>query len=72
MAREAQPAKVAFVSHHFRKNDGQGRVNYEVVKASLEDGYQVVVLGTSCADDLTFIKIVLSCRSATTLFLRNC
>ena len=54
MAREAQPAKVAFVSHHFRKNDGQGRVNYEVVKASLEDGYQVVVLGTSCADDLAF------------------
>ena len=63
MAREAQPAKVAFVSHHFRKNDGQGRVNYEVVKASLEQGYHVVVLGTSCADDLvshqncTFVQI---------------
>jgi glycosyltransferase involved in cell wall biosynthesis len=63
MVREAQPAKVAFVSHHFRKNDGQGRVNYEVVKASLEQGYHVVVLGTSCADDLvshqhcTFVQI---------------
>ena len=45
-------ARLAFVSHRFHHNDGQGRVSYEVVMAALERGYQVTILGTHCAKEL--------------------
>ena len=63
MSGNAQRAKLAFVSHRFTRNDGQGRVNYEVVKAALDQGYAVIVLAQSCAEDISshpacqFVKI---------------
>jgi glycosyltransferase involved in cell wall biosynthesis len=44
---------LAFVSHKFECNDGQGRVNYEVVKAALEYGYRVTVLAARCAVEIS-------------------
>jgi glycosyltransferase involved in cell wall biosynthesis len=44
--------RLCFVSHRFRRNDGQGRVNYEVVKAALACGMQVTVLAIDCAPEL--------------------
>jgi glycosyltransferase involved in cell wall biosynthesis len=52
MALTASPSRLAFISHRFQQNDGQGRVNYEVVKAALERGHHVTVLATSCAQDI--------------------
>jgi glycosyltransferase involved in cell wall biosynthesis len=52
MALAAYPSRLAFISHRFQQNDGQGRVNYEVVKAALERGHHVTVLATSCAQDI--------------------
>jgi hypothetical protein len=46
------PSRLAFISHRFQQNDGQGRVNYEVVKAALGRGHHVTILATSCAEDL--------------------
>jgi glycosyltransferase involved in cell wall biosynthesis len=48
----ARSSRLAFISHRFQQNDGQGRVNYEVVKAALERGHHVTVLATSCAADI--------------------
>ncbi len=45
-------ARLAFVSHRFQRNDGQGRVNYEIVRAALERGYQVTILATHCAEEI--------------------
>jgi glycosyltransferase involved in cell wall biosynthesis len=45
-------ARIALVSHRFVKNDGQGRVNYEVAKAALESGYHVTILAIRCAEEL--------------------
>ncbi len=50
MATEA--VRLAFVSHRFQRNDGQGRVNYEIVRAALEHGYQVTILSTHCAEEI--------------------
>jgi glycosyltransferase involved in cell wall biosynthesis len=44
--------RLCFVSHRFRRNDGQGRVNYEVVKEALTRGMRVTVLATDCAPEL--------------------
>ena len=52
MAGRVPTPRLAFISHHFRQNDGQGRVNYEVVKAALEAGSKVTVLAISCDADL--------------------
>lgn len=51
-AFEGRPARLAFVSHRFQRNDGQGRVNYEIVLAALENGYHVTVLSTHCAEEI--------------------
>jgi glycosyltransferase involved in cell wall biosynthesis len=62
MKNESLP-RLALVSHKVQQNDGQGRVNYEVVKAALASGYRVTVLATSCADEIAnhpngqFVKI---------------
>ncbi len=67
--------RIAFVSHVFDRNDGQGRVNYEVVKAALARGYHVTVLATRCAVDIAnhpnahFVPC--GRRSLPTAFLRN-
>jgi glycosyltransferase involved in cell wall biosynthesis len=52
MAGRVPWPRLAFISHHFRQNDGQGRVNYEVVKAALEKGSKVTILAISCDDEL--------------------
>ena len=52
MPDTSKAPRIAFVSHKFQRNDGQGRVNYEVVKAALARGYHVTVLATKCADDI--------------------
>ena len=52
MIEDSRAIRIAFVSHKFQRNDGQGRVNYEVVKAALARGYKVTVLATKCADDI--------------------
>ena len=44
--------KIAFVSHKFQTNDGQGRINYELVKAVLDHGYDVTILASVCAEEL--------------------
>jgi glycosyltransferase involved in cell wall biosynthesis len=52
MGLTVHPSRIALISHRFQQNDGQGRVNYEVVKAALERGYHVTILATSCAPDI--------------------
>ncbi len=52
MPNVRRPIRIAFVSHQFKRNDGQGRVNYEVVRAALDRGFLVTVLATHCSDDL--------------------
>ena len=52
MTRKSTPARLGFISHKFQQNDGQGRVNYEVVRAALDAGYHVTILATTCADDI--------------------
>ena len=48
----AQTAHLGFVSHRFQRNDGQGRVNYEIVRAALDRGYHVTVVATHCAEEI--------------------
>lgn len=43
---------LCLVTHGCRKNDGQGRVNYEIVKAVLKRGWRVTFIGSSVSDDL--------------------
>jgi glycosyltransferase involved in cell wall biosynthesis len=43
---------LCLVTHVCRKNDGQGRVNYEIAKAALKAGWKLTFLGTELADDL--------------------
>lgn len=44
--------RIGIVTHKIGKGDGQGRVNYEVVKAALGKGYNVVAFSTEIDDDL--------------------
>jgi glycosyltransferase involved in cell wall biosynthesis len=52
MGNQARPGRLAFVSHRFQRNDGQGRVNYEIVRAALENGYDVIVVAAHCAEEI--------------------
>ncbi len=67
--------KICIVSHDFVIGTGQGRVNYEVVKAALRSGYEVTLLATTIADDLqkhpqvTWVPIAVS--AIPTELLRN-
>jgi glycosyltransferase involved in cell wall biosynthesis len=47
-----QQARLALVSHRFQRNDGQGRVNYEIARAALDHGFAVTILATHCADEI--------------------
>jgi glycosyltransferase involved in cell wall biosynthesis len=64
MSNHARPGRLAFVSHRFQRNDGQGRVNYEIVRAALEHGYDVTVVAAHCAEEIVnhprarFIRMV--------------
>ncbi len=55
--------RLAILSHRFQRNDGQGRVNFEVAKAALECGIHVTILASTCAEELSshplcrFVKI---------------
>lgn len=44
--------RILIVTHVVAKNDGQGRVNYEVVRAALAAGHAVTLLATRIADEL--------------------
>jgi len=52
MDYQAQLGRLAFVSHRFQRNDGQGRVNYEIVRAALDHGYDVTVVAAHCAEEI--------------------
>ncbi len=52
MGNQGRPGRLAFVSHRFQRNDGQGRVNYEIVRAALERGYDVTVVAAHCAEEI--------------------
>jgi glycosyltransferase involved in cell wall biosynthesis len=52
MDNQAQLGRLAFVSHRFQRNDGQGRVNYEIVRAALDHGYDVTVVAAHCAEEI--------------------
>jgi glycosyltransferase involved in cell wall biosynthesis len=45
-------ARIALIAHRFQHNDGQGRVNYEVARAALEQGFDLTLLCAYCAPDL--------------------
>jgi glycosyltransferase involved in cell wall biosynthesis len=52
MTIEGQPVRLALVSHRFQRNDGQGRVNYEIARAALHHGYQVTIIAAHCAEEI--------------------
>ncbi|GAB6848647.1 glycosyltransferase family 4 protein [Paraburkholderia kururiensis] len=45
------PMRILIVTHVVTKNDGQGRVNYEIARAALEAGHEVTLLA-SAADSV--------------------
>ncbi len=44
--------KICLVSHNILKGDGQGRVNYELAKFSIEMGHEVTLVSSKIAPDL--------------------
>ncbi|MFM0526137.1 glycosyltransferase family 4 protein [Paraburkholderia strydomiana] len=44
--------RILIVTHVVRKNDGQGRVNYEIVQAALAAGHAVTLLAAEAAAEL--------------------
>lgn len=53
MDLQSRPLRLAILSHRFQRNDGQGRVNFEVAKAALDSGWYVTILATKCAPELS-------------------
>jgi glycosyltransferase involved in cell wall biosynthesis len=49
---QPQPSRLALVSHRFQRNDGQGRVNYEIARAALDHGYELTILAAHCAEEI--------------------
>ncbi|MDA8152526.1 MAG: glycosyltransferase family 4 protein [Acidithiobacillus sp.] len=43
---------ICLVTHKIKRGDGQGRVNYEIVRAARACGYQVTVLASECAEEV--------------------
>ncbi|WP_144143560.1 glycosyltransferase family 4 protein [Paraburkholderia sp. BCC1884] len=58
--------RILIVTHVVRKNDGQGRVNYEIVLAALAAGHSVTLLAAEAAPELVqhpnvrFVQIAIS------------
>lgn len=44
--------KVAIVTHVVRHNDGQGRVNHEIARAALNEGFEVTLIASHIAPEL--------------------
>lgn len=44
--------KLCVVTHKLKKGDGQGRVNYEIVRAACAGGYHVTILASECASEV--------------------
>lgn len=44
--------RIAIVTHLFVRNDGQGRVNYEIARAALDAGYELTLIGSRIDDAL--------------------
>jgi glycosyltransferase involved in cell wall biosynthesis len=53
MDRRSQPIRLAILSHRFQRNDGQGRVNFEVANAALQSSYHVTIVATTCSEELS-------------------
>ncbi len=57
------PMRILIVTHVVTKNDGQGRVNYEIARAALEAGHEVTLLASAADSALAahpracFVKI---------------
>jgi glycosyltransferase involved in cell wall biosynthesis len=67
--------KIAIISHQVGRNDGQGRVNYEIAAAALERDFEVTILSQRCAPELTkdprIRLILMSSNKLPTQLLRN-
>ena len=67
--------RLVLVANRCQRNDGQGRVNYEVARAALEQGYHVTILAAFCADDIAAHPnarfVPLGRENLPTQFLRN-
>jgi glycosyltransferase involved in cell wall biosynthesis len=48
-----EPMRILIVTHVLAKNDGQGRVNYEIARAALAAGHAVTMLASDVAPELT-------------------
>jgi glycosyltransferase involved in cell wall biosynthesis len=63
MELRSRPIRLAILSHRFKRNDGQGRVNFEVANTALQRDCQVTILASACAEELSshplcrFVKI---------------
>src|ERR1700758_2218776 len=63
MIHQLPTVRLAILSHRFQRNDGQGRVNFEVASAALQSGYHLTIVATTCSDELSshplcrFVKI---------------
>jgi glycosyltransferase involved in cell wall biosynthesis len=44
--------RIALVTHKVDLQDGQGRVNYEIARAALEEGHEVTVVAEFCSDEI--------------------
>ncbi len=49
----SDPRQLCIVTHVCRKNDGQGRVNFEIAKAALAAGWHVTVLAAELSEELS-------------------
>ncbi|MBD2665776.1 glycosyl transferase, group 1 [Richelia sinica FACHB-800] len=50
--------KIGIVTHKIQAGDGQGRVNYEVVKEAIRRGHSLTLLASEIASDLAEHKLV--------------
>ena len=53
MTQITPPLRLALVANRIQRNDGQGRVNYEIARAALACGMHVTLLAAHCADDIS-------------------
>lgn len=44
--------RICLITHKLKKGDGQGRVNYEIVRAACGRGYDVTILASECAPEV--------------------
>ena len=52
MKTHSAPLRLVLVANRHQHNDGQGRVNYEVALAALNQGMKVTLLTAYCADEI--------------------